>query len=96
MKYLIVDGYLGGTGIRDKYKAGYLNPKDLKLSDDIVNQIIIWLSKYKDAHHNGFNDLNIGNELDREGNEIAVKIKKELVHIKIEYFSAMRMTNETI
>lgn len=96
MKYLIVDGYLGGTGIRDKYEGGYLEPKDLKLSNDIVNQIIIWLSKYEDAHHNGFNNLNVGNELDLEGNEIAVKIKKELVHIKIEYFSAMLMTSKAI
>jgi hypothetical protein len=32
MKYLIVDAELSGTGVRDKYLGGYIDPEDLALS----------------------------------------------------------------
>ena len=39
MKYLVVDGGLSGTGIRDKYDGGYINPADLGLNPEITAHI---------------------------------------------------------
>lgn len=96
MNYLIVDGGLSGTGIRDKYEGGYLSPESLGLNNSLVYQINTWLLKYENEHYNEFNNVNIIDELDKEGNEIARKIKDELIDIKVEYFSAARMTREII
>ena len=96
MKYLVIDAYVSGTGIRDKYEGGYIFPKDLGLNNDIVNQINVWLSKYENEHFNGFVNGDIITELDKEGKEIAEKIKDKLVDIKIEYFSAAKMTREIL
>jgi hypothetical protein len=56
MKYLIIDASLNGTGIRDYYNGGYINPKDLKMSITIVKRLREWLHKYADEHYNGFTD----------------------------------------
>jgi len=96
MNYLIIDGGLSGTGIRDKYEGGYLSPESLGLNNSLVHQINIWLLKYENEHYNGFNNVNIIDELDKEGNEIARKIKDELIDVKVEYFSAARMTGKII
>lgn len=94
MRYLVIDAALSGTGIRDKYEGGYLDPEDLGLSLSITQRLNEWLSKYENEHYNGFTDDNIINELDREGKEIALIIKNELSEVKIEYFSDARMTEE--
>ena len=96
MKYLVIDAALSGTGIRDKYEGGYINPEDLGLSLSIKQKLNKWLSKYENEHYNGFTDDNIINELDREGKEIALIIKNELSEVKIEYFSDVRMNEEMI
>lgn len=96
MKYLVIDAALSGTGIRDKYEGGYIEPEDLGLSLATKQRLNEWLSKYENEHYNGFTDDNIINELDQEGKEIALMIKKELSEVKIEYFSDARMTNEMI
>jgi len=96
MKYLVVDASLNGTGIRDKYEGGYLTPEELNLSSDTKNRLDEWMSKYENAHYNGFTDSNIIDELDREGKEIALTIKNELSEAKLEYFSDARMTSEMI
>ena len=51
----------------------------------------MWLSKYENAHYDGFADQDLIDKLDREGKEIAIGIKKELVDIKIDYFSDAKM-----
>jgi len=96
MKYLVIDAALSGTGIRDKYEGGYIEPEDLGLSLATKQRLNEWLLKYENEHYNGFTDDNIINELDQEGKEIALMIKKELSKVKIEYFSDARMTNEMI
>lgn len=96
MRYLIIDASLNGTGIRDKYEGGYLIPEALGLSSTIIKQLNGWLLKYENEHYDGFTNDNIIDELDREGKEIALRIKDELSEVKLEYFSDARMTNELI
>jgi hypothetical protein len=96
MKYLVIDAALSGTGIRDKYEGGYIDPEDLGLSLATKQRFNEWLSKYENEHYNGFTDDNIINELDQEGKEIALMIKNELSEVKIEYFSDTRLTDEMI
>jgi hypothetical protein len=96
MKYLIVDACLSGTGIRDKYEGGYISTEDLKLSPALLSKISQWLTKYQNEHYNGFINIDIIDTLDIEGIEIAGKIKNELLDVKIEYFSAARMTSKII
>lgn len=96
MKYLIIDASLRSTGIRDYYNGGYIEPKDLGLSSEVIKKLSDWLLRYEDAHYNGFNDDNLIEELDKEGKEIAYSIKKELLNVKMEYFSDAKMTKEVI
>jgi hypothetical protein len=96
MRYLVIDAALSGTGIRDKYEGSYIEPEDLGLSLATKQSLNQWLSKYENAHYNGFTDDDIINELDQEGKEIALMIKKELSEVKIDYFSDARMINEMI
>jgi len=78
MKYLVVDGGLSGTGIRDKYDGGYIYPADLGLSPEITAHIGAWVSKYENEHFTGFKNKNNLIALDAEGRGIAVKIKKKI------------------
>ena len=96
MRYLVIDAALSGTGIRDKYQGGYIDPEDLNLSLAIKQKLKEWLSKYENEHFNGFTDEGIIKELDQEGIEIALIIKNELSEVKLEYFSDALMTNEII
>lgn len=96
MKYLVVDAALSGTGIRDKYLGGYVDPESLELTTLIKQRLSDWLSKYEIEHYNGFVHEDLIQELDREGKEIAVIIKNELPDIKVEYFSDAKMTSEMI
>lgn len=96
MKYLIIDASLHGTGIRDSYEGGYIEPKDLCLNSEIIKQLNEWLIKYENEHYKGYSNQNLINDLDNEGKEIALKIKQELLDVKIEYFSDAKMTKEII
>lgn len=96
MKYLVIDASLSGTGIRDKYQGGYLTPEELGLRSTTIQSLNTWLAKYENEHFNGFTDNNIIDDLDREGKEIALIIKRELSIVKVEYFSDARMSNEII
>lgn len=96
MKYLIVDAELSGSGVRDKYTGGYVDPEDLALSAFIKHRLCDWLSKYENEHYNGFTNENIIIQLDQEGRDIALVIKNELLDVKVEYFSAAKMTREII
>ena len=96
MKYLIVDAELSGTGVRDKYFGGYIDPEDLALSTFIKQRLCDWVSKYENEHYKGFINENLIIELDQEGRDIALVIKNELLDVKVEYFSAAKMTSEII
>lgn len=39
MKYLVVDGELSGTGIRDAVEGDYIELDDLGLRDDLAHRI---------------------------------------------------------
>ena len=94
--YLVVDAQLHGTGIRDYYNGGFINPNDLNLSIVTVQRINKWLAKYEEEHYNSYtNDVSII-ELDAEGKEIALSIKNEIVDVKVVYFSDARMASEMI
>lgn len=89
MRYLVVDGELSGTGIRDKYadEYGYIDPKALNLSQSLITQIEKWQKAYEQVHFNDYNDENLIIELDNEGVDIAKKIINELKNVKVEYYS---------
>lgn len=95
-KYLVIDGYLNGTGIRDYYEGGYIRPSNLKLSVDIIKRLEVWLSKYENEHYNGFSNKEAVRRLDEEGKEIALAIKNELVESKIQYCSAATLEKDII
>lgn len=95
MKYLVIDACFAGTGIRDKYE-GYLSPEDLELNPILQSEIREWLTKYENEHYIGFKNVDIIDNLDIEGVEIAKKIKQELINSKVQYFSAARMTLQII
>ena len=96
MKYLIIDASLNGTGVRDYYEGGYIDPEDLCLRPEIVQRLNQWLLSYENEHYNGFENEHFIDELYREGKEIALAIKQELLEVKIEYFSDARMTRVII
>ena len=96
MEYLVIDASLSGTGIRNKYVGGYINPEKLCLKIEIIKRLNNWLLKYEEEHYNGFKNNKLIDELDLEGKEIALIIKEELPEVKIEYFSDARMTNQMI
>lgn len=91
MKYLIVDAALSGTGIRDKYEGGYLELGDLGLSAVLTSRLRAWVARYEDEHYSGFQDSGVVDALDREGQEIALMMRDELVDVKMEYYSAARL-----
>lgn len=96
MKYLVIDAALHGTGIRDYYAGGYIDPENLNINSDLVAKLNDWLFRYENEHYNGFLDKKIIEELDFEGKNIARILKDELVDVKIDYFSAATMIKESI
>jgi hypothetical protein len=96
MKYLVIDAMLSGTGIRDYYSGNYIEPESLHLSDITIAKLRDWLSRYISEHHKGYVNERVTSELDREGKEVALRIKSELVDVKIHYYSDARMTEEII
>jgi len=96
MRYLVIDASLNGTGIRDKYEGGYIEPADLGLSSEIINQLGDWLSRYAKEHYHGYtNEVKI-DELDKEGKAIAMQVKKALIDVKVEYYSDARLSRNII
>ncbi|MEM6495192.1 MAG: hypothetical protein AAF709_00550 [Pseudomonadota bacterium] len=87
MRYLVVDGMLSGTGIRDKYDGGYLNPTDIGLSANLCSCISTWMSQYEEVHYSGFADKGKVKQLDAEELRIARNIQTELPGSKVQYFS---------
>ena len=85
MKYIIIDALLNGTGIRDKYKGEYIDPRSLGLSDATIIRLNDWLSEYWEEHYNGYIDGTIIDTLDQEGRRIAIRIQKELPEMKVEF-----------
>ena len=96
MKYLIIDGMVSGSGIRDSVEGGYLRPEDLGLSTTLKHKITCWLECYEDAHYAGYKDEGIVAKLDAEGMEICSLVSSEVGESKVEYYSAAEMMNISI
>ena len=91
MKYLIVDGMLPGTGIRDSVEGVYLAPEALGLLFELRSKLSNWLSRYEDEHYAQYEDRTVVADLDSEGMEICKLLKLEMPDIKVEYFSTAEM-----
>lgn len=94
MKYLIVDAYIHGTGIRDKYAGGYIDPASLNVSSNFKIKLTEWLKKYEKEFYNQYSNSKKIKELDAEGEILAFLLKKELLDVKIEYYSDATMTSK--
>lgn len=87
MKYLVIDGELSGSGIRDKYES-YLEPSDLNLSADLCARIAKWLDNYWNERYKRYANKDLVASLDNEGIAITKAVIKESPpDYKIEYFS---------
>ena len=91
MRYLIIDGALSGTGVRDKYETGDVELVSLELTDELIERISNWLHAYEEEHYAGFKDLEKVESLDQEGVAIAKSVKNELGDVKVEYLSDATM-----
>jgi hypothetical protein len=102
-KYLIVDGMLHGTGIRDAIEGDYIPLELLHISDTLKKRIEIWLLQYETEHYAGYVHEDIMKCLDKEGISIAAVIQNVFPDYKIEYYSdalcrrlSIKETNENI
>jgi hypothetical protein len=86
-RYLVIDGLLNGTGVRDYYSGGYISPRDLGLSDALCEQISTWLEQYEAHHYYDYQDEVLTQQLDQEGIGIAQLVKQELGNVKVQYYS---------
>lgn len=95
-RYLVVDGFVNGTGIRNYYEGGYVEPSNLMLSQETLQRLEAWLAGYKKEHYREFSDEEKVKELDEEGKRIALLIREELKDSKIRYYSAATLKTEDI
>ena len=91
MEYIIIDSYFSGTGIRDKYNGGYILPELLNLSPALIDKLKKWLTKYESEFFNQYSDSERIKTLDKEGEQVAILVKKECANTKVEYYSDAMM-----
>lgn len=87
MRYLTVDGMFSGTGVRDTYEGNYLELDTLGLSGELVQRITTWVSRYREAHFNGFEDSDEVRTLDSQGIELCKALALAVPGSKVEYYS---------
>lgn len=90
MRYLVVDGMVSGTGVRDRYARGYVELAALGLSFELAGQVGAWLAQYREAHYEGFDDEEAIAALDAQGMALTRLLQSELPSAKLQYFSAAR------
>jgi hypothetical protein len=90
-RYLMVDGMLSGTGIRDKVAGGYVDLNELGLSADLTKRLANWLLAYENAHYHSFANRAEVERLDQEGIEITKRVRDELPDAQVDYFSDATM-----
>jgi hypothetical protein len=91
MRYLVVDGMLSGTGVRDAVDGGYLDLHELGLSSEFVKDMSLWLRRYENAHYAQFGDRQEVAALDSQGLVLCKRLGEELPQSKVEYFSSAEM-----
>jgi hypothetical protein len=87
---LLIDGMLSGTGVRDAVAGGYVAPDAIGLSPQLVVDIAGWQQRYEEAHFAGFPADAVA-LLDDEGLALTSRVRGELSHKSIGYFSNGRM-----
>ena len=96
MLYLVLDGMVSGTGVRDAFEGGYLRLTSLGISANLQERISTWFSEYQALHFTGFSNTEEVARLDAEGVAMVRQILAELPGSKVEYFSAARMVKVPI
>lgn len=91
MKYLVIDGNLNGTGIRDKIHGGYITHNELRISPVLSKKINSWLNCYWEEFYHQYSDSDTITKLDECGKELALELNAELPNDKVEYFSDAQM-----
>ncbi len=87
-RYMVFDGQLNGTGLRDYYDGGYIDPRSLRLSPDLLVKIAGWVANYQSALLRQSFDEEEVRTLDKEGIELIYLIKEQYPEMKINYYSA--------
>lgn len=87
MRYLVVNGLMSGTGIKDPHSEIDPSPQELGLSSHVISLIEQWLKRYADAMMDGYKNKKENERLDQEGIEIARAVRSELLETKVEYYS---------
>lgn len=83
---ILIDGMLNGTGIRDAKKGGFIDPKSLGLSGQLLLSLNSWQAQYEEAHFDGYPD-NLVRKLDEDGVALTLKIRESLTGLEVGYFS---------
>lgn len=96
-RYLIVDGMVSGTGIRNlNEEIQYIKPESLGISSELIEKLNTWHSKYKEQFYQNYADENVVCALDLEGIEISKAILNELKNCKLSYFSDAKLTKHIV
>ena len=90
MRYLIVDGMLSGTGVRDAIEGGYLDLHELGLSSDFIKDILLWVRRYEDAHYAQFDDKQEVTVLDSQGLALCKGLEKNFRNRRLNISQAQR------
>lgn len=87
IEYIILDGYLIGTGVRNKMTSEFIKIDKLNLSNRLKLEIQSWCSQYhlSTIENLGHNE-NIFYQLDLKGIELSKSIIKENKSYKIDYY----------
>lgn len=91
VRYLVVDGNLSGTGIRDAVEGGWLTAPALGISERLDDEISAWQKRYELAHFRTYTDLKEVAKLDANGLALRQKLAEELSQAKVQYFSSAKM-----
>jgi hypothetical protein len=92
MHYLIVDGEMSGTGIKNSVSGEDVNLASLGLSNELQASISEWVERYEATHRADLCDGVEIQELDRIGLQLASAVKDKLPGSKLQYLSAANMT----
>lgn len=95
-QYIIVDGCLHGSGLRNGLEGGYISPADIALDAVLQNELQEWLAEYETQYYENFQDAKTIDALDEKGTQIARALKASLPESKIEYYSAATLVRRSI
>jgi hypothetical protein len=89
MRYLVLDGYISGTGIRDAISDEYLELKSLPLPKELIDAISSWKNEYYKEVVSGKSSTEKEKsfqKLDGLGVELSKALKVVSNEIKVDYY----------